>query len=481
MGKERLFLIAKWLCDVALSLYKRLRTNASSLIEWLRPALTPAIEWLRFAALPLIKAFIISVIILVNPLGLKTTSQNQSEMLILDATASSFHAKSEVATVILIDDYTLEKYGYSYPIEYRALSRILKTITYYKPDSVFIDMFQHYEHSPNLENWLSQLKRSSEIFPIFIGSDPEFDAKKINTNENSIRKKIRKNTTPSPIIWSGQSKDYPLFITPEETKETIPTASMLMYKYYCDTHTCSINPNIEAYKFYDPMIVRWNNTIHEDQNKFIPITCKPKNNSFFKALDRHFTYGFRTSKEISEKRDVCPPILTIIADSLLEQGALENPALKNALQDKFIFIGYHLSGSSDVVISPVHDELPGVFFHAMSFINLVTMGDNYWKKSKPIDDYAFSYIDLYQNTLYFLALFLSFYIKNKLNNRSEIYIEKKFTTIYLLILATTIYLILSKNTGPLDWIAFTGVFLLCLSSLITPAIYSMKNRALKRK
>ncbi|WP_067096828.1 CHASE2 domain-containing protein [Marinomonas atlantica] len=481
MGKERLFLIAKWLCDVALSLNRRLRTNASSLIEWLRPALTPAIEWLRFAALPLIKALTISSIILINPLGLKTTSQNQSEMLILDATASNFEADSKVATVILIDDYTIEKHGYSYPIGYRALSRILKTITYYNPKSVFIDIFQHYEHTPNLDNWLTQLEISSKEFPIFIGSDPDFDTEKRLNNEDSLRNKINKNTTLSPIIWRGLSKNYPLFITPDTKKEITPTASMLMYKYYCETHTCSINPNIEEYKFYDPMIVRWNNTIHEDQSKFISTKCKPRNNSFFKALDRHFTYGFRTSEEISEKRDVCSPILTILADSLLEQGALDNPALKNALKDKFIFIGYKLSGSSDVVISPVHDELPGVFFHAMSFINLVTMGDNYWKKSKPIDGYAFSYIDLYQNTLYFLALFLSFYMKNKVNNFRKIHIGKKFTTIYLLILATTIYLILSKKTGPLDWIAFTGVFFLCLSSFITPAIYTIKNRTSKRK
>ena len=458
MEKGRLFLIAKGLRD----------------------ALSPLIEWARFAALPLIKAFVISVIILINPLGLKTTSQNQSEMLILDASASSFHAKSEVATVILIDDYTLEKYGYSYPIEYSALSRILKTITYYKPNSVFIDMFQHYEHSPNLENWLSQLKRSSEIFPIFMGNDPEFDAKKINTSENSIRKKINKNTTPSPIIWSGQSNDYPLFITPKETKETIPTASMLMYKYYCSIYNCIVNPDTYEYDFFDPMIVRWNNTIAENQSKFLSTTCKPINNSFLKALDRHFTYNFRTSKDRSQKRDICPPILTIIADSLLEQGAMKNPDLKDALANKFVFIGYHLSGSSDVVISPVHDQLPGVFFHSMSFINLVTMGNSYWKKQKPIDDYAFSLIDLYQNILYFLALFLSFYMKNKIKSQNKLHLGRTFTIIFSFILATTIYLISTRNTGPLDWLALAGVLLICLSSLITPILYSIKNRVSKK-
>lgn len=96
-----------------------------------------------------------------NPLGLKTTSQDQSEMLFLDATASSFKAETELATIILIDDYTLDTYDLSYPLTYRTLSRILKEITRYKPDAVFIDLFQHYEHSPNLESWLNQLEVSS--------------------------------------------------------------------------------------------------------------------------------------------------------------------------------------------------------------------------------------------------------------------------------------------------------------------------------
>ncbi|MCV5959446.1 hypothetical protein OFO30_29110, partial [Escherichia coli] len=64
-----------------------------------------------------LKALAIAFFILFNPLGLKNTSQEQSEMLYLDTTASTFDANLESAVVVLIDEYTLEKYHLNYPVD----------------------------------------------------------------------------------------------------------------------------------------------------------------------------------------------------------------------------------------------------------------------------------------------------------------------------------------------------------------------------
>jgi hypothetical protein len=474
MRIERLCLFVKKLCFAALPLAKRLHFAVLSFVKRLRFVALPFTKWLYFAAQPFAKAFIISFIILMNPLGLKTTSQDQSEMLFLDATASSFKAETELATIILIDDYTLDTYDLSYPLTYRTLSRILKAITYYEPDAVFIDIFQHYEQSPNLESWLNQLEISSESFPIFMAQNPNFDTKERLSNKDGIRYKINRHTTAAPVSWKGASKAYPLYITHENFETPTPTASMLLYQYFCSIKACSSDKKTTKHDFDNPMVVRWNNTVNEDQHRFVKTNdkCYVNRSSFISALNRHFTYGFRTSDDISADRVLCPPILTIGVDSILESNSVEDKSLKDAIKNKFIFIGYHLSGSSDVVISPVHNQLPGVFFHAMSFINLVTLGKDYWKSPNPINGYEFSTVDLFQDLFYFFGLFLTFYIK-------RCYEEKKTGQSFKIIIILNACLLLftipffwlySIEFGPLNWIALGGILSLCLSTSFAPTL-----------
>jgi hypothetical protein len=474
MRIERLFLFAKKLSFSALSFAKKLCLLVLSFVKRLRFTTFPFTKWLYFAAQPFAKAFIISFIILMNPLGLKTTSQDQSEMLFLDATASSFKAKSELATIILIDDYTLDTYDLSYPISYRTLSRILKEITRYKPDAIFIDLFQHYEHAPNLKSWLSQLEISSKSFPIFMAQNPDFDTKERLSNKNSIRYKINRYTTAAPASWKGTSKAYPLYITHENFEKETPTASMLLYKYFCSVKFCSNDKKTTKHDFDNPMVVRWNNTVNKDQHNFFKTNdkCYVNRSSFTSALNRHFTYGFRTSDDISADRVICPPILTIGVDSILDSSSAEEDLLREAIESRFIFIGYHLSGSSDVVISPVHNQLPGIFFHAMSFINLVTLGRDYWKSPNPINGYEFSTVDLFQDLFYFLGLFLTFYMK-KCYEENRIGKSFKITIILnacLLLIMILFFWQYSIKFGPINWIALGGIVSLCLSTSFAPTL-----------
>lgn len=444
------------------------------MLKWKLKVKTSAFFW------SVLKAFFISLIILINPLGLKTTSQNQSEMLYVDATASSFDAMNEVATVILIDDETIEKGGYNFPLSYRTLARILKTIDHHEPSAVFIDILQHHEHSSNLNSWLDQLRFSSEKFPIFLAQDLEFDTDERLNNKSSIRSKLKEHTILSPVSWKGASKAYPLFIS-NDNKE-IPTTSMLMYKNYCQKNKCITDPNKEKDRFYDSMVVRWNNTISNNQNEFHKNTdkCQSKESSVINAIKRHVSYGFRTSNEIANARVRCSPILTISADYFLYSEARDNQELSVSIKDKFVFIGYDLNGSSDKIISPVHGQFPGVFFHAMSFVNLVTLGDAYWKSPKSIKGFNFTLIDIVQIISYFIALSLSFYIKNIFEFRKNELISRRlvYFSLSFMVFIAFIYFYVSKSSGPLNWIALTGVFSLCLSSLLRPAFYYFKNERL---
>jgi hypothetical protein len=71
----------------------------------------------------------------------------------------------------------------------------------------------------------------------------------------------------------------------------------------------------------------------------------------------------------------CPYTRTITVGHLL--GTSTDKDVAEAIKGSAVFYGaaFHLTG--DRVASPVFEELPGVYLHAMAYDNLVTLGDDY--------------------------------------------------------------------------------------------------------
>jgi hypothetical protein len=75
-------------------------------------------------------------------------------------------------------------------------------------------------------------------------------------------------------------------------------------------------------------------------------------------------------------RLACPYTRTITVQHLLTESASDWD-LRDALNGKTIFYGAGFQLTGDRVASPVFNELPGVYLHAMAYDNLVTLGHNY--------------------------------------------------------------------------------------------------------
>lgn len=75
-------------------------------------------------------------------------------------------------------------------------------------------------------------------------------------------------------------------------------------------------------------------------------------------------------------RPDCPPILTIRAD-VGNRGMGWSKRLQEQVKDKVVFIGTDLSSAPDRLPVPVYENLPGVYWHAMAFDNLLTLGPDY--------------------------------------------------------------------------------------------------------
>ncbi len=75
----------------------------------------------------------------------------------------------------------------------------------------------------------------------------------------------------------------------------------------------------------------------------------------------------------------CPPIATLFASALLspaEDSALgtNNEQLFDLVEGSTVFIGGNFRASGDLITTPMHTLLPGVYYHAVAFENLAIFG-----------------------------------------------------------------------------------------------------------
>ena len=80
----------------------------------------------------------------------------------------------------------------------------------------------------------------------------------------------------------------------------------------------------------------------------------------------------------------CPPVATLFAAALLdpqEDPSLDNRKLFDLVGGSFVMVGGNFRGSGDLVTTPLHTLLPGVYYHAVALQNLLAF-DGYPKVRK---------------------------------------------------------------------------------------------------
>lgn len=80
-----------------------------------------------------------------------------------------------------------------------------------------------------------------------------------------------------------------------------------------------------------------------------------------------------------DSRPICPYNLTY---SVAQLESLPEQQLSQALKDRFVLIGAVVPGQNDLVDSPVHGTIPGVYLHAMALDNLLTYGDQFKRSTE---------------------------------------------------------------------------------------------------
>lgn len=82
------------------------------------------------------------------------------------------------------------------------------------------------------------------------------------------------------------------------------------------------------------------------------------------------------NEPVLPRESPCPPVATLFADALLNPEidpalGLDNDTLFNITQGSFVMVGGNFRGSGDLITTPLHTLLPGIFYHAVALQNLL--------------------------------------------------------------------------------------------------------------
>jgi CHASE2 domain-containing sensor protein len=80
------------------------------------------------------------------------------------------------------------------------------------------------------------------------------------------------------------------------------------------------------------------------------------------------------NQPVLPRESACPPVATLFAGALLssaEDPALSNQELFRLAEGSFLLVGGNFRGTGDLVTTPLHTLLPGVYYHAVALENLL--------------------------------------------------------------------------------------------------------------
>ncbi|KKD60850.1 hypothetical protein RN22_08905 [Grimontia sp. AD028] len=436
----------------------------------------------------LFTGFFIVAVFIVDPLGIRVSAEKHYEDHILRLLSPFFsESVSDHVTVVLIDEAFLEETE-RFPVNYTNLATLLKVSGFHQPKAVFFDILQHHQHSERLERWLKTIKKSP--FPVFMASDPEYDSPARLENPSSLRSRLNNVSDFVSVSWSGEKHYYPLYV--EAHNRVTPSAALALYRVFCQGVNAPCPNDLSDSSFQNSMVIQWSNKFDNRQNEFRHVgeACTNTNHSNISSmLDTLWVLlvqGVLPEEKLDAKlRNKCPPVLTISASSLFQPGASKSPLLREALENKLVLFGYHLSGGTDTVISPVHGKLPGVYNHAMALENLLQKGTSYWNVPSSIGLFNLSIADIFEITIQISVLFtVIWYRYSHLENQqqgktSTLSGLKPFFFVAALIFLTILFSDQLFDIGVSNWYALPLILLLDIPIFFYFMLESLKKRLQK--
>ena len=359
------------------------------------PACTwqPRNAWLRVldASLPVfLGVFLLGLLFnLVEPFGLDNASKVQSQRITARVLAPFYRSEAQDhVAVVMIDDHTLDARGVGWPPQYAYYDELLRRILAQRPRAVYLDilMQQRRDYDDSYED--ARLGIAEEIaaagIPVYFGVAAP-GGRSIFSGAGGARDVV--------TSWQGAGNDYPLGIHGQyvnahgaamrtdmegTTGADVRSVALALYDAACATGAdagCAAPASaLSAQARAQPMAVQWGSTLPRGGKA--PVACTRSGEAGFgtrfmaslRLLKDSFNSG-RDGQVEDRNREQCAYAFTVFEEQL------DDEALHDVLADRVVLVGTHLTGLNDRVLSPVHQQIPGVYLHAMALDNLMKWGE----------------------------------------------------------------------------------------------------------
>jgi hypothetical protein len=354
----------------------------------------------RFLAIFFAWVFAVFLLDKADPFGLSHQVQAYSEGLFQKVTSSFYRsdAQDKIA-VVLIDEETLASRGESWPPRYTYYEEVIRRIARQKPVAIFLDILiedrRTYDDSLEIARQSLGETLASKGIPLYLAS--------LDNQRKSVFIDVP-GTQTTLAGWRGFGDDYPLLIKPgqyysdhdsqleegEQCNNSLkPTAALQLYRLMCEKGLQSGCPaglaQGDVGEFCNTMVVQWGRNVSPvvpEQQLISETQCSASKDSIpdrlldaASTLYAELTFGI-DEDAVKRIRQPCPYAVTVREEDLASEK------VRGVLEGRVVMIGLSLKGIHDIVGSPVHGQIPGVYLHAMALDNLLSWNSHYFPRIK---------------------------------------------------------------------------------------------------
>lgn len=291
-------------------------------------------------------------------------------------------------SVVLVDQASLGRSNQSWPVPYAYYADLIEAIASYRPKAIFLDVLLiDRRRDPSLQSLITAVCQTTESgIPVLIAADVSLDEIGLRPELARARTSVGKPCLqPVGVVYDSDEFDHLAWTYPSRVetrvdgRRSVPTAGFALFDL--------LKPGQQGPAVAEPSLpahdiaVVWG-TKSASSSQLGPLDGdatdgdaggeaehKAPCQRFAKAADWRL---------LDLLRPHAPPACvfheTIRAMELRGPDDAGVASLKTRLADRAVFIGAALAGTGDVIYSPLHGRIPGVYLHAMALDNLLAYG-----------------------------------------------------------------------------------------------------------
>lgn len=340
-------------------------------------------------------AALIVLLAVLDPFGLASSSDKASAQWLNRMLASKYHNDGQQRiAVVLIDDAYLMRNNTSWPMPYGEQSKLFKRLLAYKPKALFVDLLYSHDHSFGdpargsqlLANVFERYQRQGIALWLANTGVARGEDGQANTLEH-----FAQVSQPALVVWDGVDDKYPLAVP--TALGVMETPALAMYRQFCKGLACDELPaDAEAAARLPPIAVQWGLKLAPEQVRIADIRhCTPSRNFVLDGVAQFFQAVFWKLDDSAQAR--CPYSFTLSASDLEVSSEEDQALLAELLRDRLVMVGANITSTGDLVQSPVHGQVPGIYLHAMALDNLITDGMDYDREPANLPFFNINWLD----------------------------------------------------------------------------------------